>query len=295
MEPEYKVIPLASIFPNPDQPRKTFDRDLLDELAASIKTEGLLQPVTVRETPAGFGADACYQLVAGERRWRASTIAGLTEIPARIVKADDQQTFILALLENTARANMNPMEEARAYERGLTLGFTKAELADRVGVGVAMLEWRLELLLCIESVQGLVERNQLAPSFATFMTKLSPNAQQKAIREYQLRRMTLNEYRTLVNALYADENAIDMFPEMKLSKATVEAGEQFRLQLQKIYDAAAAIQRMDKETLAPSLVQGVEKLEMEVNGVVIQLNGTMRFLQRLRARGLAAEMLAVKE
>src|SRR6267143_4423260 len=122
-------IPVDQIDVNPNQPRKAFDSKALNELAASIQTSGVIQPVVVRRHGAG------YQLIAGERRWRAARQAGLARIPAVVREASDAQSLEIALVENLLREDLNPMEEAEAYQKLLAqFGWTQEELARRVGL-----------------------------------------------------------------------------------------------------------------------------------------------------------------
>jgi ParB family chromosome partitioning protein len=141
-------IDITAIRPNPFQPRADFDERELQSLADSLKKQGLLQPIVVRPVPGGF-----YQLVAGERRWRASKLAGLTKIPALIREVDDKKMLELALVENLQRRDLNPMEKARAFRQLMQLNaWTQEQLADSVGLGrptvanfVRLLELPLEL------------------------------------------------------------------------------------------------------------------------------------------------------
>ena len=127
--PELAELAVEQIHPNPRQPRRRFEPEAGSGLAKSIETQGLLQPVVVRPRPAGG-----YELIAGERRWRAAKEAGVAKVPALVREADDQQSLLLSLVENVAREQLSPVEEARAYailvdEFGLGVG----EIADRVG------------------------------------------------------------------------------------------------------------------------------------------------------------------
>ena len=124
-----ETIKISLIEPKSDQPRKYFDEESLNQLAESIKQHGLLQPIVVRRIGGGF-----FQIIAGERRWRASKLAGLTEIPAIIVEADDMKAAELAIVENVQREDLNPYEEAVAYKALMdTYGLTQEEVAERVG------------------------------------------------------------------------------------------------------------------------------------------------------------------
>jgi ParB family chromosome partitioning protein len=122
-------IPIDQIDVNPRQPRKTFDPGSLDELARSLKATGMIQPIVVRRAPGGR-----WQLIAGERRWRAAAQAGLEQIPAVVREATDVESLELALVENLLREDLNPIEEAEAYQRILTeFGWTQEDVAQRVG------------------------------------------------------------------------------------------------------------------------------------------------------------------
>ena len=125
-----RQLPLQKVEPNPDQPRRDFNEEELQALADSIGEHGILQPLTVREMPhSGY-----YQIIAGERRWRAARMAGLTEVPALVIEADDRQAMELALIENLQRQDLNPVEEAQGYHSLLEdYGLTQEEAARRVG------------------------------------------------------------------------------------------------------------------------------------------------------------------
>ena len=121
-------ISLDEIRPNPYQPRKTFDREALNDLAASIKEHGVFNPILVRKSVGG------YELIAGERRLRASKIAGMRDIPSIVVEFDDTQMMEISILENIQREDLSPLEEARAYQQLIEkLGYTQEKLAERIG------------------------------------------------------------------------------------------------------------------------------------------------------------------
>ena len=116
-EPEngFQQLPLQKVEPNPNQPRRDFPPEELDALAESIRVHGILQPLTVRQLPNGY-----YQIIAGERRWRAARLAGLVEVPALVIEADDRTAMELALIENLQRQDLNPVEEAQGFHRLIT-------------------------------------------------------------------------------------------------------------------------------------------------------------------------------
>ena len=125
----YQLLPIHKVEPNRDQPRQDFDEAELEALSESISVHGIIQPLTVRQLDSGY-----YQIIAGERRWRAARMAGLTEVPAVIVEVDDRKAMELALIENLQRQDLNPVEEALGYQTLMTeYGLTQEETAGRVG------------------------------------------------------------------------------------------------------------------------------------------------------------------
>ncbi len=156
------MLAIAAIVPHPGQPRRHFDEAALDELAASIAARGVIQPIIVRPQ-----ADGLYQLVAGERRWRAAQRAQLHEIPALIRDLDNREVMALALIENLQREDLNPVEEARAYQRLAELeGLTQAEIARMVDKSRSHVANLQRLLALPDSVLALVEAGQLAMGHA---------------------------------------------------------------------------------------------------------------------------------
>lgn len=154
-------MPLAQIQPNPKQPRTDIDEESIAELADSISKVGLLQPIIVR--PYGEG----YQIIAGERRWRASKVAGLERVPVRVLAADDTSSLEIALIENLQREDLNSIEEARGYRRLLTeYQMTQAELADKVSKSRSAITNALRLLDLPEEVQEMVYQGKLTAGHA---------------------------------------------------------------------------------------------------------------------------------
>ncbi len=153
-ETPYRELPIHKVEPNPDQPRRDFDEEELEALAESISVHGIIQPLTVRELPSGY-----YQIIAGERRWRAARKAGLTEVPVVIVEADDKKAMELALIENLQRQDLNPVEEALGYQSLMAeYGMTQEEAAGRVGKSRPAVANALRLLnLCPEVLEKVRE------------------------------------------------------------------------------------------------------------------------------------------
>lgn len=155
---ELREVPVASISPNPRQPRRRFDEQSLRALADSLSERGVLQPVLVRPRP-----DGTYELVAGERRWRAARMAGLERIPALVRARDDAETLEVALIENMAREDLNPVEEARACAALVEeLGLTREEVGRRVGRGRVAVTNLLRLLDLPDDALELLERGELS-------------------------------------------------------------------------------------------------------------------------------------
>ena len=161
-ENELLQLPLDSVFPNPRQPRRRQESDAASGLADSVRAQGVLQPVIVRRRTEGG-----YELIAGERRWRAARAAGLATVPAIVREADDRQTLLLALVENVAREDLSPVEEARGYALLLDeFGLALADVAERVGRAKPTVSNRVRLLELPDDVLAMVERGELSEGHA---------------------------------------------------------------------------------------------------------------------------------
>lgn len=171
-------IPVDAIVPNPQQPRKAFDDNSLRDLATSLGQTGVLQPVVVRRAAHG------YELIVGERRWRAAKLAGLTRIPAIVREATDAQSLELALVENLLREDLNPMEEAEAYQRLLAeFGWTQEELAQRVGRDRSSVANCLRLLKLPALIQADLRAGRLTMGHARALLSLTSPGDQLKLRE----------------------------------------------------------------------------------------------------------------
>lgn len=178
----YMELPLYRIEPNPNQPRKDFDPEELENLAESIRVHGVMQPLTVRQTPGDF-----YEIIAGERRWRASRMAGLSKIPCVVIEADDKKAMELALIENLQRQDLNPVEEAMGYQQLMSEhAMTQEEMANRVGKSRSAVANSLRLLgltpKCLEQLrEGKLTAGHARAVLSLKNEKLQQEAAQKII------------------------------------------------------------------------------------------------------------------
>ena len=174
-EQTISVLPLRKIEPNPLQPRKDFDPEALQALADSITAHGVIQPLTVREA-----ADGYYQIIAGERRWRAARLAGLDEIPVHIIEADDREVMELALIENLQREDLNPIEEAQGFRTLMEeYGLTQEQAAQRVGKSRPAVANSLRLLSLDSELTELVRDGVLSPGHARALLGLKNEKQRR--------------------------------------------------------------------------------------------------------------------
>lgn len=171
---ELLTLPISKVEPRIEQPRQYFDEQALQDLADSISQYGLIQPVIARKLDNGY-----YQIIAGERRWRASRLAGLTEIPVRVIEADDRRTAELALVENLQREDLNPIEEAKGYKTLIEeYGLTQEEAAKSVGRSRPAVTNALRLLNLSPKVMEMVEKGSLSAGHARALVSISDDRQQ---------------------------------------------------------------------------------------------------------------------
>jgi len=176
----YQLLPIYKVEPNPNQPRHDFDEEELENLAESIAEHGVVQPLTVRELKSGY-----YQIIAGERRWRAARLANLSEIPAVIIEADDRKAMELALIENLQRQDLNAVEEALGYQTLMAdYGLTQEETAKRVGKSRPAVANSLRLLNLCSPVLDMVRKGTISSGHArAILTLKTEKAQQEAAQK----------------------------------------------------------------------------------------------------------------
>ena len=175
-EAEQLTLPISKVEPRSEQPRVYFDQEALEALADSIRQYGLIQPITVRKLDSGY-----YQIIAGERRWRASRLAGLTEVPVRVIEADDRRTAELALVENLQREDLNPIEEAKGYKLLIEeYGLTQEDAARSVGRSRPAVTNAMRLLMLTPPVMEMVEKGKLSAGHARAILSVSEPSKQLA-------------------------------------------------------------------------------------------------------------------
>ncbi len=191
-------IEISQIEPNPNQPRREFDEEALQELANSIHELGIIQPITLRKVEGKK-----YQIIAGERRWRASQLAGLTKIPAYIVTVEDQGVMEMALVENIQREDLNAIEIALAYQHlSDTTGMTQAKISERVGKSRAAVTNYMRLLKLPAQVQIALKNHEIEMGHARAMLAIeSPSQQIKIFREVQANQYSVRKVEEMVQAL----------------------------------------------------------------------------------------------
>ncbi len=196
------TLPLQKIEPNPKQPRRTFDPEALQSLADSIAEHGVVQPLAVRDAGNGY-----YQIIAGERRWRAARLAGLTELPVVVLDADDQTVMELALIENLQRQDLNPMEEAEGYRVLMEeYGLTQEQAAARVGKSRPAVANALRLLALPDEVRAMVEEGTLSAGHArAVLTLSSRHLQMTAAQKIIALRLSVRQAEAMCKRMAVEE------------------------------------------------------------------------------------------
>ena len=195
-------LPISQVETCSSQPRKRFDDESLQELADSISQHGIIQPLTVRKLSSGY-----YQIIAGERRWRAARLAGLQEVPVIVIEADDRKAAELAMIENLQREDLNPMEEAAGFQSLIeSYHMTQEEAAQRVGKSRSAVTNALRLLGLTPSVRKLVEEGKLSAGHARALVPLSPSLQERAANAIVSGGLSVRQTEALVKRLSAEKN-----------------------------------------------------------------------------------------
>ena len=196
------TLPISQVEPGLNQPRKRFEQGALDDLAESIRIHGIIQPLTVRRLASGY-----YQIIAGERRWRAAKSAGLTEIPAVIIEADDRKVMELGLIENLQREDLNPAEEARGYQTLMEeYGLTQEQVAQQMGKSRPAITNTLRLLALPPEVMGLLEEGVLSAGHARAILGAPTAAlQREAAKKVVDGQLSVRQTEALIKALQKEK------------------------------------------------------------------------------------------
>ena len=190
---ELKLIRISDIQKNPYQPRKEFSKEKIEELAQSIKENGLIQPIIVRQSPV-IG----YEILAGERRYRASIAAGLSEVPVIIKKLSDQDMMIHSIIENLQREDLNPIEEAKAYQSLIDKGYTHADIAEKMGKSRPYITNLVRLLTLPDFILTEVESGKLSQAHARLLIQLSTDEQKKLLYRIQTEDLSVRQVEHLL-------------------------------------------------------------------------------------------------
>ena len=185
---EFKIVQIKDIQKNPYQPRKEFSEEKIQELAQSIKENGLIQPIIVRKSPV-LG----YEILAGERRYRASIVAGLSEVPVIVKQLSDQDMMLHSIIENLQRENLNPIEEAKAYQSLIDKGFTHTEIAEKMGKSRPYITNLVRLLGLPKHILTEVESGKLSQAHARLLIQLSSDKQDKLLHRIQTENLSVRQ------------------------------------------------------------------------------------------------------
>lgn len=185
---EFKIVQIKDIQKNPYQPRKEFSEEKIQELAQSIKENGLIQPIIVRKSPV-LG----YEILAGERRYRASIVAGLSEVPVIVKQLSDQDMMLHSIIENLQRENLNPIEEAKAYQSLIDKGFTHTEIAEKMGKSRPYITNLVRLLGLPKHILTEVESGRLSQAHARLLIQLSSDKQDKLLNRIQTENLSVRQ------------------------------------------------------------------------------------------------------
>lgn len=275
-------IPVGNIDADPAQPRKEFDQGAIEELAQSIRKNGLLQPITVTQNGGGR-----YVIVAGERRFRAVQTLGQDTVDCLVYAGD--RALELQLVENLNREDLNPMEVADAYQAYLNGGHSKEELATAVGTNVGQITWVLQMVGCRQDVQHLIRHGNICTTVGVALGRLSHNSQARALRIMQLNQLSVNECIHLCERLFAEESQGDMLGDVpKLSARAMKARKKVEAAFQRACQAFDEIDRLEKDNPGITAEAIAERLDITKGKVTLLQRLIRRFADSLDRQRVAA-------
>lgn len=263
-------IPISQIEPNPDQPRRDFDPEAMQELASSIKTLGIIAPITLRQV-----AENRYQIIAGERRWRASQLAGLQAIPAYIRTVEDENVMEMALVENIQREDLNAIEIALAYQHlAETTGMTQTRISERVGKSRAAVTNYLRLLKLPAQVQMALKDKEIDMGHARALLSLdSPSQQIKVFNEVQKQGYSVRKVEELVQHL---KNGEDVQVGSKRIASRTSLPEEFNVLRQRMADLFKTKVQMSYSATGKGKISIAFANEEELERIMHTLDGVLR-------------------
>ena len=275
-------IPVGNIDADPAQPRKEFDQGAIEELAQSIRKNGLLQPITVTQNGGGR-----YVIVAGERRFRAVQTLGQDTVDCLVYAGD--RALELQLVENLNREDLNPMEVADAYQAYLNGGHSKEELATVVGTNVGQITWVLQMVGCRQDVQHLIRHGNICTTVGVALGRLSHNSQARALRIMQLNQLSVNECIHLCERLFAEESQGDMLGDVpKLSARAMKARKKVEAAFQRACQAFDEIDRLEKDNPGITAEAIAERLDITKEKVTLLQRLIRRFADSLDRQRVTA-------
>lgn len=258
-------LPISQVQPGLNQPRKRFEQEALDELTESVRTYGVVQPLTVRRLSSGY-----YQIIAGERRWRAAKAAGLKEVPAVVIEADDRKVMEIGLIENLQREDLNPIEEAKGYQVLLKeYGLTQEDISLRMGKSRPAIANALRLLELPDAVVQLLEEGRLSAGHGRAILAAPSKSDQRALAQRVVEEgLSVRQTEALAKKLSQPQ------------KEPVEKG----ADPYKIYRDAAAKELSDRFGRRVSIVQGTKKGKIELEYYDDNdLNALLELLEQVKA------------
>ena len=288
-EAEVRELPLSVIGVDPNQPRRSFSSQSLRELAASIKQNGLLQPITVRH---GVNDEPEYVIISGERRYRAHEFLGKETIRAQIVRLDDMaalSVFSLQVLENVAREDLNPIEKAKAFQTLVSAGDSAAEVARKVGTTAHMVTLHIALLNLGGDLQHLVARQRIGLRIAGAMARLSHDGQRKVLRKMTSDHVSPTETRMLCEQIAQQEAQADMFPETVVTEESRAIAKEVR---GFVYHFGVLMSKLEKldEKKAGEMAAALAPDDFLIRAQFDAIRKQLRSIERRMAKHKAKEM-----
>ncbi len=264
-------LPVSQIEPCANQPRRHFDEAALQDLADSIREHGIIQPLTVRRLSSGY-----YQIIAGERRWRAARLAGLSEVPATVIEADDRKTTELSLIENLQREDLDPIEEAEGYKTLMdSYQLTQEEAAERVGKSRSAVANSLRLLGLCPEVRAMLQSGKLSGGHARTLLPLKDEMQLQAAKAVAAQGLSVRQTEALVKRLTAKKEVPPLTDEQRINES---------------YSRLAAQELSDKIGRTCRIVSGRKKGRIELDYYGLDdLNDLLEALAAIKKRRIGGE------